>query len=368
LLYKGLLAHDEGNLTEAETLLSEAIELFHQVGSRRELAKALFYLAYLYFKQNNLSRSLTSLEKMAQYLQESGGEGFLLAERERIIPLINLALRHHLAVEFFQKLKDKLQTAITKLGKIAAAAAEEILPYLETYALGPGRVVKDGKEMRSSDWNTATTKELFFFFLYHPEGLRKEQILAEMWPEVSVAKANSLFHSSLYRLRQAIHPGCIIYENGIYRFNELLPRWQDVEEFKALLEKAWSKNFPEKKEFLEQAIRMYKGDFLEDCYRDWCLLYRERLLNKYIKALLELAEMYVREGNYDRALELGHSIITKDPFREEAYRILIRCSALQGDRTSALKWFQKCRETLQSELGVEPSQDTIQAYREALRI
>ena len=367
-LYKGLLYMELKRTEEAKTLLEEALELFHQAGSKRELARALFYLAYLHLSQHQDEKALSYLQEMARHLQGARCEGFLLADKEYTVPLVNLALRHRVAVGFFQRVKGKLRASLSRLKEITKDTALEILPYLEIYALGLGQVMKDGKMLTTSDWNTATTRELFFFFLLHPDGLRKEQVMAEMWPEVPTAKANSLFHSSLYRLRRAVHPECIIYENGLYRFNEMIPKWYDVEEFESLLEKAKSEKSPaHRKELLTQALKLYQGDFLENCYHDWCLPYRDELLERYLRALLELARIHLSEGDYEAASQLAKITVTRDPFREEAYRILMRCSLLMGDRTSALRWFDQCREILRKELGVEPGYETRRIYEEATR-
>ena len=344
--------------------MEEAEELFRQVGARREYAKTLYYRAWIHHRRHLTEEALAALREMVSQLEGSGCDGFLLAERERTLPLVFLALRHRLAPDFFRRLKDRL-TRPSAVSKGSGIQTGEILPYLEVYALGPGVVIRDGRPLRTSDWYTSTTRDLFFFFAFNPGGVFKEHILTRMWPETPPAKANNLFHSTLYRLRKAIHPRCIVYENGLYRFNERLTIWKDAAEFEALLEKARTeRDLPRRRRLLSSALNLYRGDFLEDCYREWCIELRERYLRRYLRALLELAEIHLAEGRYDEAVELARKAVDKDPLLEDGYRILIEALALAGDKASAVMWFRRCRDVLRSELGVDPSPGVWEVYKQ----
>jgi len=52
-----------------------------------------------------------------------------------------------------------------------------------------------------------------------------------------------------------------------------------------------------------------------------------------------------------------------EPWEEAGQRVLMRLLALSSHRSEALAQFEKCRQVLSDELGVEPSADTRELYK-----
>ena len=69
-------------------------------------------------------------------------------------------------------------------------------------------------------------------------------------------------------------------------------------------------------------------------------------------------------GDTERCVETAARLLTLDPLREAAHRILMRAYAAQGRQGSALKQFEACRDILKHELGVEPEPETVALYRD----
>lgn len=95
----------------------------------------------------------------------------------------------------------------------------------------------------------------------------------------------------------------------------------------------------------------------------WVLSARERLENTRREALTALCERAEREGDYARALGFAERLIRADPISEEAHRRAMRLHFLAGDRSAALSAFERCRELLNCELGVEPLSQTLELVR-----
>jgi len=55
-----------------------------------------------------------------------------------------------------------------------------------------------------------------------------------------------------------------------------------------------------------------------------------------------------------------------DPYDERAYRGIIWCHAVRGDRAGAIRAYRQCARTLRSQLGVEPSNETRDLHRVVL--
>jgi DNA-binding SARP family transcriptional activator len=118
---------------------------------------------------------------------------------------------------------------------------------------------------------------------------------------------------------------------------------------------------------LQSALRLYAGDYLPDAlYEDWASEERERLLSLYLRAADRLAEVYVGRARYDEAIELCQRILGWDPCWERAYRLMMLAHAQQGNRSLALRVYQRCVDTLREELGVEPSPPTEALHRRIL--
>jgi DNA-binding SARP family transcriptional activator len=119
-------------------------------------------------------------------------------------------------------------------------------------------------------------------------------------------------------------------------------------------------------EQLQQAIALYQGDFLEDCYADWCLLTRERLRERCLEALDELAGRLLARRQYRQAIQTLRRGLEMDNLQENFHRQLMCAYALSGHRSQALAQYQRCAEILKRELGIAPSPETTALYRRIL--
>ncbi|RMD78098.1 MAG: transcriptional regulator, partial [Chloroflexi bacterium] len=118
---------------------------------------------------------------------------------------------------------------------------------------------------------------------------------------------------------------------------------------------------------LHTALQLYQGDFLPDTlYESWAIAERERLRNTFLRSADRLAQVLAEQGRDDDLIALSERILASDPCWERAYRFLMLAYARRGNRATALRMFQRCRETLTRELDVEPAPETI-AFAERLR-
>jgi two-component SAPR family response regulator len=87
----------------------------------------------------------------------------------------------------------------------------------------------------------------------------------------------------------------------------------------------------------QTALALHKGSFLEEFYCDWATPRREELEMRVLHTTTRLAKLLAQSGSLEQAMELLHSAVVMDPFREEAHYSLIQCAALTGDRATALR-------------------------------
>ncbi len=144
--------------------------------------------------------------------------------------------------------------------------------------------------------------------------------------------------------------------------------WLDV----ALFEEAWAlvqgvpgeHLDPHRATILKSALVLYEADLLETWYQEWCLFDRERLLALYLGMLDKLMSYGEVHGEYEQAIEYGMLVLRHDRAREHTHRQMMRIYSLAGDRTAALRQYQRCVAALQEELGVSVARSTENLYRQ----
>ncbi len=371
-LYLGILYADRNELAEARKQLQEAAALFERGGAQRELARAELQLAYLDFISHRTRHALSRLARVLEIATRIGQDQFMLIDGVRLLPLYRYAIRQRIGLTRLRRIRDRIDAMRREQRRArrrlpAEPARREL--YLQAFALGPSRVVKNGRLLERADWGSAVTKELFFFLLEHRQPLRKEQIIDVFWPEVSEERANSNFHSTAYRLRRAIAPHVLLYENGLYRLNKEIEIWYDVEVFQELMARIRQQDLPPDRQesLLEEALGMYYGDYVAECYSDWCIPQREALQELYLEALFRLGQIRIAKGETEDASELFETILEFDGCREDVYGLLMQACALEGDRTGIIYWYRRCQEALREELGVGPLPETTRLYEELLK-
>jgi DNA-binding SARP family transcriptional activator len=97
------------------------------------------------------------------------------------------------------------------------------------------------------------------------------------------------------------------------------------------------------------------GDLLPDWYDDWLQDEREGLRQTRLHALERLAGVLSACGRHADAIQAALAAIRLEPLRETAHRTLIEAHLAEGNWSEACRQFQRCRQLLGEELGVEPS-------------
>lgn len=100
------------------------------------------------------------------------------------------------------------------------------------------------------------------------------------------------------------------------------------------------------------------GDLLPDWDEAWLEVERERFRQLRLHVLEALADRLADEGRYGLALELALGALRTDPLRESAHRHVIRIHLAEGNVSEAVRALERCRELLDTELGVRPAPAT----------
>jgi DNA-binding SARP family transcriptional activator len=114
-----------------------------------------------------------------------------------------------------------------------------------------------------------------------------------------------------------------------------------------------------------EAVDLYSSGLLEGWYHDWCIFERERLENVYLSMLSKLIAYHESRRDYETAILYGHRILRQERAHERTHWTMMRLYYLAGDRTSALRQYERCASALKEELGVTPAKWTM-ALREQI--
>jgi two-component SAPR family response regulator/Flp pilus assembly protein TadD len=233
-------------------------------------------------------------------------------------------------------------------------------------SFGRAEVSVNGKTLAMSDWRTKSVRDLFFYFLIQEEELTKEQIGEVLWPDITDPQTlKARFKDEIYRLRRAVGKNVIILDEVYYRFNRTLDYEYDVEAFESYLMRGRkAKDITKRIECYQKAVDLVQGSYLNEVDASWVFEERHRLGQMYASALEELARLYLDSNQLDRCLVICQDALAQDRYNEVIYQIEMRAYAALGDRAAIVRQYQACRVALEQGLGLLPSQETENIYRE----
>ncbi len=217
--------------------------------------------------------------------------------------------------------------------------------------------------------STLKSQSLLAYLLVHRHQAHSRDKLAGLfWGERPERKARQSLSNALWHIRHALSahtpaaPEYILADVHQVRFNTATDYWLDVEEFERLADSRWqmADGSPNRDAIchLQSAISLYRGNFLEDFYDDWCVDERYRLEARFLTALTELIVACRALGDFEASLAYACRLLQHDPLREDVHVEVMRLYCELGDRNAALQQYQRCRAILARELGVEPMPET----------
>jgi DNA-binding SARP family transcriptional activator len=212
-------------------------------------------------------------------------------------------------------------------------------------------------------------QELLAFLLLQRSRAHSREFLAEMlWGQRAPAQSKKYLRQTLWQVQSALASNGLAISSPLLvdgewvRVNEGAQIELDVAVFELAYDQAQgvpgSGLDEPRADSLREAVAIYRGDLLPGCYEDWCIFERERLQNMYLAMLDKLIDCCMKHGQYEMGLGYGETILRCDRARERTHRRMMRLYYLAGDRTSALRQYDRCAEALASELDVSPSRST----------
>lgn len=191
----------------------------------------------------------------------------------------------------------------------------------------------------------------------------REKLAALLWGGSTDSQARMSLRQALTAIRKSLPPATkgLLLAEGDRIVLDLIKVDCDVPRFEKLISSAAPDD-------LEQAMNIYRGglldgfDLREEAFEDWLRVERERLRGIAIMALDRLAGHYFAENKFDLCAHAAMRLLSFEPLREDIHRTLMRVYAAQGRSNLALRQYQRCRDTLQHQLGLQPMPETRALY------
>lgn len=245
---------------------------------------------------------------------------------------------------------------------------------LRIYCFGPFEVYYEGT--RIPQRRCGKVASILKYLAFRPQQPMSRDVLLEvLWPETAPGIANNRLKVAMHYLRQTFALAVpqrgepiVLFQDGHYLFNPEVHVWTDVDAFRenwqAGLRLERSGALAEAIPFYQQAVKLYRGDFLEeDLFEEWTLAPREELKDTYLTALDKLSHYWFQAGQLERAIEGWKKIVAMDVWREDAYRHLMVCYSRSGQIGLALHWYNLCLQVLRDQLDLPPAAETVALYK-----
>jgi LuxR family transcriptional regulator, maltose regulon positive regulatory protein len=250
---------------------------------------------------------------------------------------------------------------------------------LRVFTLGTFQVHLGHQAIPPNGWRREKTRQLFQLLLtYRDAPLDREQIFEHLWRDDEPIVAGRNFKVVLNTLFNVLEPkrspgsesAFILREGSIYSIRPGADIWLDSAIFESnlqLAEAAASEQPDEEASLLEEAVQLYKGEYLPDArYENWSAIEREHLAVRFLQAADRLCELYLQRQLLDETIDLCQRILIQDSCWERAYRHLMMAYHYSGDRGQVARTYQRCKQVLRVELDVEPSLQTDRLYQELI--
>jgi two-component SAPR family response regulator len=310
------------------------------------------------------------LEQVSTMADELGYDEFLATEGRNAVPLIQYGAEKGIGGTRFFRILEKIGTFYQRkpagsIASIPSSLNNKTKPDIEAKGFTHTQLMINNRRVSDSDWRSSRAKEFFFYLLTYRNGRTKEQIIAALWPDLSLAKGTSNLHINLFRARRALYPGIFMFEDGCYKINPSLRIWYDVAEFDNLLSLAETSTSSDAERIstLEQALELCSGIFLAELYNEWIETMRRELENKYLRVLSLLADYYASTGNHNRAITLLEKYVAVDPYEGDVYYRIICWHLAEHNKPLALRTYKQYMKFASNGSDAKSSHEISELYK-----
>jgi DNA-binding SARP family transcriptional activator len=238
------------------------------------------------------------------------------------------------------------------------ALATSVRASVELREFGQRAILVNGVDARP---RIAKTYELLAYLATRrPAQAKRDELLEALFGGRSDESARAYLRQAVHWLRQVLPEGGIVVADGQVRLSDEVIITSESMRFASELAEAARLQGVERISATRRALEIYdQGEYLPGARSAWADERQQELADLAADARYEAAELALAAGRYDDAQALASRVLAGDPFREAAWRLLMRISDALGDEKSVMRAYHDCERSL-AELGTTPSPSTRQ--------
>lgn len=196
-------------------------------------------------------------------------------------------------------------------------------------------------------------RRLLAFLALRGGAVKRAQVAGALWPEATEARAYGSLRSELWRL-QGVARHAIDAGSHELRLADSV-RVDLRESFQLARRLLDSRSHPPESDLSPASIAMLSADLLPDWHDEWVLMEAEHWRQLRLHALEVLSARLRERGRYGEALDAAFAAVMAEPLRESANRAVIEAHLAEGNQSEGIRAFERYRELLQAELGLDPT-------------
>ena len=360
-LTRGSILIFQHQYAEAASRLTAIVEPANQAEFKRLYLRILIRLAICQVALEQTNKAIGTLQQAVQVMEQGDYDYVVQIELRRAPTLFPLAQKISQLASFIPFQAEATQPEGGEQDEDVSGSRKVITSLQRTLSvLAFGEPSMMINHLPITRWRLARSLELCFFLFNHGGVARKEQIIDALWSDNE--NVDQGLRSTVYYLRKTLGENSVTSQSGIYRLN-LAPLYgdevfYDVSVFRqhyAKARKALKQAYHHQAQaLLQQMLKLYRGDYVQSFYSDWCIGPRDELRRMYMYALQQLAQLAWNNELLEESIAHWQRLLAIDNCYEQAHHGLMLCYIRQGKRSLALRQYQRCVDTLQAELSISP--------------
>ena len=229
-------------------------------------------------------------------------------------------------------------------------------------------VVSDSINRAYKPWNF-----LAYLTVNKNRDIPSGEVCALVWDDKNETSTRGSIKVLVHRVRSFLSPlgntgdfSPITFKKGVFTWNYADRTVLDYEQFEALLAQADDKSTSDSRRFTlyQEALALYKGDFLHTNRSVWTSSIRDRLHSAYVNTVCDFIGMCYERKKYSLALSTCERAMYLEKNDERLYYHLIKSLYLTGSQRKALEKYHETTDVFYKEFGITPSDDIKLLYRE----
>jgi DNA-binding SARP family transcriptional activator len=185
-----------------------------------------------------------------------------------------------------------------------------------------------------------------------------DRLVDDLWGEDAPATAVKMIHIYVSRLRKVLPPGMVVTRGRGYAL-QISPAAVDLARFERLYEQGRAElaagSATQAARRLREALGLWRGAALVEFAEPFAGIESARLEELRLMCLEERIDADLKLGRHGSLVAELEALIARHPLRERLRRQHMMALYRSGRQAEALAGYRQLRQTLATELGIEPS-------------